>query len=100
MIVPPSSLLGRGDVPVDGAEGTSPVPEVWCLVSLIVVGSMLLHNFSFVALSLNKVSTETETTGMSVVEFARGVYIAIGKDIMPADRPEEAVGGTAGLVID
>lgn len=50
-----------------------PAPGVLYYVTLLVVGSMLQHNLSFVALSLNKVRTGTGTTGMSVVEFARGV---------------------------
>lgn len=50
-----------------------PAPGVLCYVILLVVGSILRQNFSFVAISLNKVRTGTETTGMSVVEFARGV---------------------------
>lgn len=76
-----------------------PAPGVLSLVTLLVVGSMLQQNFSDVAISLNKVRTETDTTGMSVVGFARGVYIAIGKDSIPVARPGEAVDGTAGLVI-
>lgn len=85
---------------VDVTEGRGPAPDVFLHVTLIVVGSSILHNFSFVASTLKKVSTGTVTTGISVVEFARDVYIAIDNDSMPGGTPGGALTGTAALVID